>query len=840
MLTTVKLYAGHQQYYKDAVARGRDEYYTGAGELPGTWMGRGAARLGLSGELDGDALDAIFDGRNPRTDARLSAKTPKIVAYDATFNAPKSVSLLYVLGTPEVAAQVKAAHEAAIDAALRAYEEITCRVRRSHGGTLVIEADGFLGAGYQHRSSRAGDPHLHTHVLISHAAPLDEDGRWTALDGRLLFPWAKPCGHLYEAKLRLELTQRLGVTWGPVRKGIADIAEVPRSVIVAFSQRRQEIEAHLEEHGRSSTRSAQLATYATRKPKDRDTSSDDLFAEWRTRAEDLGISTETVAGWTGIGRDVPPPTDAEVGELFSRLAGPTGLTERASTFERRSLVQAVADSFEGGGEVDDVLELVDRFLASSDAIALPVLPRSGVTVRTRDGKLQPLETDRQRFTTPELLAVERHALAHAVGRRGENTAVASAMHLRNALSMSRHLSDEQRAMVVGITTSGHGVVVVVGVAGSGKTAALNAAREAWERHGYRVLGCALAARAANELQNSAGVPSSTIDRLLGSAERAEGRLDADVLIIDEAGMVGTRMLARVLDLCEANNVKAVLVGDHRQLPEINAGGAFAALADELGAVTLRTNRRQVHRWERDALAALRDGDPEAAIDVYLTAGRVRVGETAPEIYDHMVTDWWASRTRGDDVLMLAGRRAQVDALNRRARDQLRDTGELGGEEVVVGGRAFAVGDAVIAGRNDYRLGLLNSTRGTVIDVDCSKSRLTVQTAEGAIVDVPRRYLAAGHLTHGYATTIHKAQGATIDESLLLIDDQSYREAAYTGLSRGRAANRVYVVTDDTHAIEAHGVRPEPPDELATLREAIGRSAAQQLASRPTKGRVLGL
>lgn len=301
-------------------------------------------------------------------------------------------------------------------------------------------------------------------------------------------------------------------------------------------------------------------------------------------------------------------------------------------------------------------------------------------------------------------------------------------------------------------------------------------------------------------------------------------------------MVGTRQLARVLDLAQRNGTKVVLVGDHRQLPEINAGGAFSALAEELGPVMLRQNRRQVEKWERDALLALRDGDPDRAVDAYLAAGRVRVADSSDDIYDAMVRDWAAARARGDDVLMLASRRSQVDALNRRARAELVDAGLLGAEGLSAGGRDFRVGDEVIAGRNDYRLGLLNGTRATVTQV--ARRALTVLTHEGRTIEVRYPYLASGHLTHGYATTVHKAQGATVDVSLLLVDDRSYREAAYTGLSRGRAANRVYVVSDDLDAVEAHGLGHQPRDGLVTLREAIARSAAQEMASR-SRGMALG-
>ena len=834
MLSVAKLYAGHQQYYKDAVALGLDEYYSGAGELPGRWAGRGAEILSLSGELEGDELDAILDGRDPMTGTRLTAATPRVIGYDATFCAPKSVSLLFALGTPDIAREVVEAHTAAVNAALRALEDLACRVRRGRAGATVAEADGFVGAAFQHRSSRAGDPHLHTHVLMAHPGYLSHDGRWTALDGRQLFPWSKSVGHLYEAKLRLELTGRLGVKWGPVRKGAADIAAVPRSVITAFSQRRAEIEAHLEERGQSSARAAQLATYATRRPKNKDTDGPDLFAEWRQRATDLGVTAEIVSGWTGPGRLAPgrgQPDRAWVQELFDRLVGAEGLTERRSSFDRRAVVREIADAFGDGAEIELVLGLAQEFLASERVVALPVAARTGHVIRRRDGTILPLEADVARFSTPELLALERHVLCDAQQRRDQGIARLDVSDLRWHLGGRNNLSPEQKGLVAAITTSGHGVDVVVGAAGTGKTASLAAARHAWEATRHRVLGCALAARAAAELRKGAGIESSTIDRLLAAAERDGGRLEADVLVIDEAGMVGTRHLARVLDLAAANDTKVVLVGDHRQLPEINAGGAFAALAEDLGAITLRQNRRQAAAWEKAALRALRDGDPDHAVDLYLDAGRVAVTDDAHAAHHKMVSDWWAARVKNEDVLMLASRRASVDALNRIARARLQVEGELGAEELAAGGRAFAIGDAVIAGRNDYRIGLLNGSRGTVTAVDPKRRRITVETTEGRTVEVPTRYLAAGHLTYGYATTVHKAQGATVDTALLLVDDQSYREAAYTGLSRGRVANRVYVVTDDAHAIEAHGIKHKAPDELATLRDAVRRSAAQNLAIR---------
>lgn len=834
MLSVARLKADRRAYYCDELAAGLEDYYLGIGEAPGHWVGRGAQILGLAGALvDSEGFDAILDGRDPTTGTELAEHSVRVLGYDATFCAPKSVSVLYGLGSPAVAAQVRAAHDAAVRAALAAYEDVACRARRGHAGAVVVEADGFVGAAFGHRTSRSGDPHLHTHVVLAH--PVRYAGRWTAMDGRRCFPCAKPVGHLYEAQLRAELTRRLGVEWGPVRNGIADIAAVPRPLVEAFSKRRAEIEAHLQAVGRSSARAAQLAAYATRQPKDRQRRPEELRAEWWGQARQLGVTEEAVAAWTGPGRHIGHigAADPATRRLFEHLAGPAGLTARRSSFDRRTVIQAVADSFGSGADVADVVALAESFLASDEIVALPMPTHGSEVLRRRDGAMVALEDDRARFTTPEVLAIEAKVLAGAAARRRDEVAVAPIVVLRRVLDERSGLSAEQQSLVWELCRSGRGVDVVVGAAGTGKTAALGAAREAWEACGHRVVGCALAARAAFGLTTGAGIPAVTIHRLLNTA--AGDDLDERcVLVVDECGMVGTRQLAAVLELADHRGAKVVLVGDHRQLPEIAAGGAFAALAGE-GALPLRRNRRQVERWEREALAALREGDPQAAIDRYVAAGRVHAGDDARSVQAAMVEQWWDGRTRGEDVLMVAGRNAQIESLNRQARRRLCDEGHLG-DEVVVSGRAFAVGDTVIAGFNDYRLGLLNGTLGTVSAVDRDRGRLTVATTDGRSIDVPRRYLQSGRLKHGYATTVHKAQGATVDATLVLADDASYREAVYTGMSRGRIANHIFVVCDDIDAFEAHIPQPEPSDELAVLRQAVTRSAAQDLATPPRRVR----
>ena len=302
-----------------------------------------------------------------------------------------------------------------------------------------------------------------------------------------------------------------------------------------------------------------------------------------------------------------------------------------------------------------------------------------------------------------------------------------------------------------------------------------------------------------------------------------------MLVVDEAAMVGTRKLARLLDHAETAGTKVVLVGDPCQLPEIEAGGTFAGLQDRLGASHLTDNRRQTDAWERATLAELRAGDPDRAFDDYLAHDRVHHAATDDDVRELLVDAWMTARVDGDDVLMVAARLADVDDLNRRARYILRDEGHLGDDQVVLGGRPFAERDTVLALRNDYRLGVLNGTRATVERIDTRRHEMTLAVSGRQRLVVPFAYAEAGHLTHGYATTIHKAQGATVDRCYVLADDTLTREHAYTALSRGRHGNELFVVADDRRARRTACRRGRAGPARDAVRHAMSRSAGKELA-----------
>ena len=795
-------------YYAEQVAGSAEDYYASEGERPGRWMGGGGQLLGLVGEVDEDGILRLLDARDPRSNEllRRPLASGAVAGFDLTFRAPKSVSLLFGIAGPEFASEIRAAHDVAVAEALGYMEREACRARRGRGGRTVVPGRGFVAAGFEHRASRAGDPLLHTHVVVANETQ-GPDGRWTALDGRLLYQHAKTCGFLYQAVLRAELTERLQVRWHPAENGTADIVGVPRQVIDHFSQRRAEVLELMAERGERSARAAQIATLDTRRRKRYDVPIERLREDWRARAAEHGLTRFRVQAL--FRRRRPRDLDRHpLSEVAAELEPAGGLTRQRSTFSRRDVLQAFAEAASDGARVCDVEAQADAFLARNSIV-----------------EVEPVAGE-PRFTTRELLEIERGILEGAERRRRVGAGRADPADLDAALAARPELSGEQRKLVTGLTQSGDGVQVVRAAAGTGKTRALDGAREAWQRSGVPVLGCSLSARAACELRDQAAVDATTIARLTYGFDHGVELTPGSVLIVDEAGMVGTRDLARLAEAADRANAKLVLVGDDRQLPEIEAGGAFRELAVRLGADELHEVRRQSGEWDRAALAALRDGDVERFALDYHEHGRIVAAPTAEKARAALVEDWWSAYERGEEALMIAHRRTDVADLNRRARDRMRDAGRLGVDEFDAGERSFAVGDRVTTTRNDRRLDVVNGQAGQLVAI--ADARITIELDRGDRVEVPETYARDGHLDHGYATTAHRAQGATVDRAFVLGSDEIYREWGYTALSRHREEARFYVTASPTFL----NVAPDPlrdEDAGSRVAEMLSASRAEHLA-----------
>ncbi len=801
MLSIAKLGGGQEAYYLDAVALGVEDYYVGVGEAPGYWVGSGSGDFGLAGEVEAEDLRAVLSGFDPRTGDRVAAANRRLPGFDATFSAPKSVSSVHALGSDRVRAQVAEAHEVAVAAAVGYLERRAAFVRRGHNGLERVAASGFVAAGFRHRTSRAGDPQLHTHVLIANLAR-GHDGRWGALDGRGVFLHKMDAGAVYQAQLRAELTRLLGVEWNAPHRGLAELAGVPVAVLRAFSRRRLEIEAALATRGESSARAANVAALATRRAKQHDIDGATLQAEWADRAAQLGFGAEQVRALIGRSRrdvNLAGPIRAQLGSW---------LTDEASTFDRRHVIRVLCEASRPGADVAELEQTADRFLADS-----------GVVRVAQDAVVGGV------YSTEELMFIERRALDTAASQRRDGTAVVDLNIVEAELAARPSLAADQKAMVRALTTSGAGVEVVVGAAGTGKTFALDAARAAWQASGYRVIGVALAARAAQQLEAGAGIPSFTIASLRRHLESSY-LPSKSVVVVDEAGMVGTRALDELFQRARRAKSKVVLVGDHRQLPEIQAGGLFGALARQPEAIHLTEDRRHRDPDERAALAALRAGRVRDAVARLTRRGRITTADNADLLRRQLVADWHHAVEAGQVALILARRRVDVADLNRRARYALIDSGYLDpATERTVGGIALCEGDWVAAGRNRRSLGVINGDLGVVVTT--TDNTVTVRLDRGPTVELPAAYVA-DHVQHGYAVTIHKAQGATCDITFVLGDESLALESGYTALSRGREHNQLYAMStiDDPGADDAHGQVPQRSlDIVAALR----RSEAQQLA-----------
>jgi conjugative relaxase-like TrwC/TraI family protein len=809
VLSVGKLVMGAEDYYLSMVAKGREEYYTGAGESPGSWLGSATAALGLAGEVSPEELRALLAGLSPHSGSELGLSKrsgPRVAGFDLTFSAPKSVSLLYALGSPSQSAAARSAHDHAVTEGLAYLERHAVFARRGDGGQRRIDTGGLVAAAFVHRTSRNGDPQLHTHVLAANAVE-GADGRWSAPDARLLYFHARTAGFVYQATLRAGLVESLGVSFGPVRRGAAELAGIDATVLRRFSTRRSEIEEYLAAYGGTSGRSAELAALATRVSKtrgpDAGPGSPDLRSEWRRMAREHGVDPERLFDDLGRPHAVTLGRRA-IAELVGTLLGPDGLTVQESTFERRDVVRAVAERLPDGAHLDAIEAAVEHVLARPVAVALDCLGRGGEGLHT----------------TRELLELEARLVETAAALHSGDHGTLDPSRAERILAGRAELSAEQRTAVRSLVSFGHGVDVVVGKAGAGKTTTLSLAREIFEQSGLVVSGTALSARAAQQLEASAGIASMTLSRFVGQLDQGSRTLSRrDVVVVDEAGMVGTRTLARLVDEVSASKAKLVLVGDPRQLPEIEAGGAFAALAARLGALELIENRRQHERWERVALDELRAGNVPPALALYEDHDRIRVAGTMSETRQDLVGRWLNARDSGQATLMLAVNRRDVAALNRAARDLLQRRGTLGADLVDAHGRAFALGDEVICLRNARRLDVINGTQGTVVEL--AAGHLIIDTADGPR-SLPPSYLDAGHLDHGYASTVHKAQGATYDRGFVLATESLTREAGYVAMSRARRGTELFVTVG---AFE-QGLGPEAPEV-----EPLARTAARLAVSR---------
>ena len=674
VLSSAKMGTSSWRYYTNAVACRVTEYYLGEGEAPGRWHGRGLEALGLTpgarvGEQQLEAL--LARGLHPGTGERLGRawRTDGVTGFDLTFSAPKSVSALWALGSAETAAEAVAAHQAAVAAGLAYLDTHAAVSRRGTDGTEQIATAGFAAALFEHRTSRAGDPQLHTHALVVNKL-LCTDGVWRTLDATELFHYKKTAGMIYQAALRSEMHNRLGVTFTEVNEhGQADIVGVPEELLELWSKRTAaitaeaapkiaEYETDLDRDLSAKERAivVKTAVLKTRPGKTHPVGST-LHATWAIEAARTGWTpTRLLKAVThptrrpgagprfGVpGRELPgrwspaPEWQAAADAAELALAGLRAAGQRRAVFSRADVTGQLAALLPTSGlSAEQVRARLEELttLAPSLSEAVPVgAPTRGGTERGSD----------PRYATVEVMTAEARILTLAeatddcrVGhvpdvtlqpepaRTGaEGGSAASMSVLAGGRVVAVGPDEGQAGAVARLTGRGEGLSVLTAPAGAGKTATLGAAAAVWQQAGYRVVGLAPSARAAGELAEATGGRTDTLAKWLHThrhpdrttaADRAWAGLDdRTVVIVDEASMASTLDLDLLTSQAAGVGCKVVLVGDPAQIGVINGpGGLLAALARTGRGIELEQVHRFTHTWERQASLRLRDGVGDVA------------------------------------------------------------------------------------------------------------------------------------------------------------------------------------------------------------------------------------
>lgn len=826
-------YAGlaQDQQSRDGAGRGPVDYYLDPDEPPGRWWGAGRPGLGLDGEVTPEQLSALLTARHPETGKWLGRRFREdgVRGFDATFSAPKSVSVLWALSPdPFVRAEVAAAHDAAVTAALAWLERHGAVTRRGTNGVDQVDTQGLTVALFRQHTSRSADPQLHTHAVIA-AKVQDPTGRWLSLDARFLLKQQRSIGWVYDAALRAELTGRLGVDWEPIAEGFgqSDIVGIPEELRSLFSQRSAQIEEKLvelldrwmaehdgaEPDRRTIARLTRKAVLASRPPKGEGAAAVALRAEWVERAIAAGfdpaaLPTARREPETVIALDA----DTVIAQAIERVGGESSTWLRADL--ARELATLVPPGVAADGEALAVL--LDALAERAAARCVELHPPSPLGApKRRDGRPVSEHVTDRALTTRAILDQEARLLTwarQAVGGDGRGSAVIDAPGLTES-------QGKAAAAVAGEAD----LVLVVGPAGTGKTTALAAAVEALHRESRPVMGLAPSGKAADVLATEAGCPTATLAKLLYEHARPAGPRPAWALpagttvVVDEAAMASTDDLDHLVVLAQMHQWRIACVGDPDQLPAVGRGGMFAHWCDTLPAHYLDEVQRFEEPWQAEASLGLRRGDPDAAAEY---AARKRVRAVHPGLVADQVASLHENLTgRGETLAITTARTETARAINRAIQHRRGTWRSRAGVRLADGTYAFA-GDQIATRRNDPEL---ESTTGatvrnrhtwTVAAVHRDGS-LTVEHPEWGAVVLPAAY-AADYVELGWAVTEYGTQGITTDHGVCVVEPTSTRAGVYVGMTRGRRRNLALVLdpSGDADTAEAlAAVLQRPPRGL---------------------------
>jgi conjugative relaxase-like TrwC/TraI family protein len=812
---------------------GKEDYYSREGA--GHWSGDGAKALNLSGEVTPEAFAAVVTGFSPTGEslAQNAGDPDRRAGWDCTFSAPKSVSAAWAVADEKLRAQIEAAHQKAVDSALKVLQDHAAYGRVGGQGMNQVKAS-LVVAQFQHGTSREQEPQLHTHSFVMNAVQRP-DGSWGTIEAQHLYEWQKAAGLTYQAALQ-EGMEKIGLQTERDGQDFFKLKDVPEDLCEAWSTRRHQIEESMAKHGAEGSDAARTASLDTRKAKG-DVDLVSLREGWKTTGADHGLTAYSLNRSIEAElakREAEPKLPTPQPEILASAWNYA--TEHDSVLKERDLYIAAAHALQdaGGGSPERIEQIVWA------------MKETGIELYRREekvwdsGKVQTIE--HVRYTTAEIQQKEAWVLANAHARAGETRPHLDPNSVNTIMAdyearKGFQLSPDQRDTIKYITTTSGGVAVVVGDAGTGKSTAAEVVKDAFQSAGYEVIGCAPSNKAAVGLKESADLKeASSVQKLVAQLDGGQKRLsEKSVVIVDEAAMMGSQTWAKLQAHCDKAGAKLVAVGDHKQLQAVEAGGPFRNLQDRqkgIGAAQLTTVMRQRDEAHKEAVKAISRGEAAKALAYYIDKGAVHQAGTHKQALKQCTDLYTKARAEvgADKVLVTAATNKQVQDLNREIRAELVKSGQLEQGKTYTsadkdGGKpreiALAPGDRVALYNNvkDGKNSAQNSEIGTIVKPPVDQygvEKLTKPTEVWVKFDgdkepqEPRKIdLDKADLRHGYAMTTHKLQGATAERAIVY--NPSGKEMGYVQASRAKERTD-FVVTKATvdkmaRQAEAQGAKP---------------------------------
>ena len=810
-MLSIKLMSIESEEYFFSLAA--TDYYLDGGEPPGTWYGGAAIVLGLIGTVLRKVFSALFRGFCPTTGKALvqnagvfDGDKKRQPGWDLTFSAPKSVSVIWSQASETVRQQIQGIHRRAVQAALDYAETTLAYSRVGKQGTGYVPVR-LLAALFEHGTSRALDPQLHTHALVLNIG-IGQDGQTRTILSKPLFIWKKILGAYYRAELANLLETELGLV--AERKGQSfEIVGVPPELIRAYSKRRQEILEYLDKEGESGAIAASKAALATRRRKQDIPPRKELFSRWQQFNESEGFTAESIEHL------ISTPDRDRARDLPQALAKATeNLSRQQSHFSFPDLLRETLFETPGLGLPPGVIpEAVKNHLASDGQI---------VKLRVVDGQM--------RYTTKAALEQERRLLDGLERLKKQRGLRVNHRILYNVFCRRDTISSEQALAVCDLTRGWGRVRVCTGFAGTGKTFMLQACQDAWEKQGYRVIAATPTGKAARVLEEATGIDTDTIHmrlvdfdvragfnvkhhlKQLGRAARGKRTYRPSkpkrvtitkktVLVIDEAGMVNTRHLQMLIELVEKGGGMLVLLGDPAQLSAVDGGSPFHSVCERVSHADLRSIARQEEEWAREAVRLFAEGKPGEALTMFAHRGLLTVRNHRQEALRAMVLDWTAvGLTTPEHAVVLVPTNQESQEANRLCQQKRIEAGCLDKsvsvpifdetDSDVTYADHVHIGDRVMFTRNSKKHGVENGSFGTVVAFGNINRSIAVRLDDGRTAAIPVKKFR--HIRLGYCTTVYKSQGATINEVFVLAGGPMQDlPTSYVQASRAKHKTRIY-------------------------------------------------